>query len=311
MEPPPDAPPREPGLAALVREAASDLVGIEGRLWRTVADLAARPGALTEAYLAASGAVLRPTRVYLLSSLTLFSVLTLADPGRALGDALLEAEYRWLTSDAPSARRELRDDLGDRQRAARLDAAAAVAEAARVDSLVLALRDGRGVEAAARVVVPEAAAPRPLGGTMRSIDATEEDLARAQPAVAGKLAEWLPLALIAGVPFLAFGLFLAVGQGRSGVVAVLVALHAHAASFLALTVAVVALWVSGWTARVGLVALPLALGASLVWLALALRSTYRIGWPRAVAAATGVGVGYLVAVAAGFAVLYTVALAVV
>src|SRR5262245_44282358 len=62
-------------LRALLAEAASDLGGPDGRLWRTLQPLLLRPGFLTDEYLAGRHArYLPPFRLYLMCSVVYFAV---------------------------------------------------------------------------------------------------------------------------------------------------------------------------------------------------------------------------------------------
>ncbi len=68
-------------IVAATRENASELLGLDGRIWRTFATLLFKPGRLTRAYIEGRRAShLRPLRVYLTASVLCFLLLALVDP---------------------------------------------------------------------------------------------------------------------------------------------------------------------------------------------------------------------------------------
>lgn len=303
-------PPEERSVVELAKEAVSDAVGLEGRLWRTLSALARTPGALTEAYVAGADVYFRPTRLYLFLSLVLFSLTTVADPGRAVGETLLSHERQWLASGHPSANSELVADLRRLRRRAQAGADRSAQHVAHLDTLLEAVQAGERRAEAADVIAPPDLVEAE-GGGRRWGDATEEDLAVAQGAVAGRLVEWLPLALIGLLPLYALGVFLLIGQQRSGVVAIVLSVHAHAVAYGVLSIAMGIAWASGWAPGATLLSLSSALGTLAVWQAVALRRVYGAGWVRAAAVTIGWGAGYGVSVLLAFGFLYVWALAVV
>lgn len=65
-----------PTVRALLREAAGRYVALDGRLWRTMSGLLFRPGFLTREYFAGRRRrYIRPARLFLVLSVTLFAVL--------------------------------------------------------------------------------------------------------------------------------------------------------------------------------------------------------------------------------------------
>ena len=69
---------RLPTLREFVREAAGRYVALDGRFWRTVFALLARPGFLTREYLAGRRRrYIRPARLYLFATLIFFAVTRL------------------------------------------------------------------------------------------------------------------------------------------------------------------------------------------------------------------------------------------
>ena len=72
-----------PTARQFLRDAAGRYVALDGRLWRTLAALCARPGLLTREYLAGRRRrYVRPGRLFLVLSLALFAVLRPARPRR-------------------------------------------------------------------------------------------------------------------------------------------------------------------------------------------------------------------------------------
>lgn len=82
---------RRRSLGAMAREVGSDFLGLDGRLWRTLAALLVRPGHLTRAYLDGRRTrYLRPFRLYLSASLAFFFLLSLLDPTARLERSIAE-----------------------------------------------------------------------------------------------------------------------------------------------------------------------------------------------------------------------------
>lgn len=79
-----------PKVGELVREAAGRLVAWDGRLWRTLAMLAFRPGVLTREYFAGRRRhYVRPARLFLALSLLLFALLSIVRSPTFIGDQVL------------------------------------------------------------------------------------------------------------------------------------------------------------------------------------------------------------------------------
>ena len=295
-------------VGGLVRDAVSDAVGVDGALWTTVGRLVRQPGALADAY-ARGGAdgTLRPTRVYLLASVALFAVLRLADPGAAIGRALQNSERAWLASGAPSADRELVEDLGRLSREARARAAYDAGRASRMDSLRARLAAGV-VGADDRQAGADAIVTSQTPPDVRERWGTEEEIAATQGAIVGSLLEWLPLALIAGVPVYAVGLFLVAGGRRSGVVALALAAHVHAVAYVGLAAGVAVAWAAGWGLVVTASAVAVALGLAGVCQSRALRRVHDVSAVRAAVSTVALGAVYLVGVAVVVGAGYGVAM---
>jgi hypothetical protein len=282
-------------------------------VWRTFERLLAAPGALTESYLGGNDHYLRPTRLYLLTSLVLFGLTSAADPGAALGGAMLAQERAWLASGDPSAVRELEEDLERLAGAAERDGAEAEERARELLELLADVRRGeRHPEAATAIAGAGAGEADRMGSWLEDAYLAEEDLARAQSATAGRVLEWLPFALILLVPLHAAGLHL-LGPGRgtgerpSGVAAAALSIHGHAFAFVAFAAVVGVAWATGWTLASVLLAPPLALVAVLVWQALALRRVYGSGRRRAALVSVGWGAAYGLAVLVVLVAVWSVA----
>ncbi len=79
-----------PKVGELVRDAAGRLVAWDGRLWRTLATLAFRPGVLTREYFAGRRRrYVRPARLFLALSLLLFALLSVVRSPGLIGDEVL------------------------------------------------------------------------------------------------------------------------------------------------------------------------------------------------------------------------------
>jgi hypothetical protein len=97
-----------PKVGEFVREAAGRMVAWDGRLWRTLAMLAFRPGMLTREYFAGRRRrYVRPARLFLALSLLLFALLSVVRSPTLIGDQVLigtEAELAALQAQkAPKA----------------------------------------------------------------------------------------------------------------------------------------------------------------------------------------------------------------
>ena len=298
---------RERTVAAVARDAVSDVFGVDGLLWTTLSSLVRQPGALADAYARGQDvAALRPTRVYLLASVALFAVLRATDPGGAAGEALRESERRWLASANPNADRELAEDLARQSRETRALAEHHAARADDLDSPLAQVESGARPDVrqrAAGVVTSPAPAP-----DVRERRGTEEELAAAQGEIIGALLRWLPIALIVAVPLYALGLFVLAGGERSGVAALALAAHAHAATYGALAVAAAASWAAGWSGAAVAASVGAALLVGAAWQARALRRVYGVTRLRAVLVAVGLGSAYVVAVAGLGVILYGAAI---
>ena len=293
-------------VGEFVRDAVADTVGVDGRLWVTLAALFGAPGQLTDAYVAGrGGGFLRPAQTYLVLSLALFSLLQVADPGDALGRRLLDSEREFLASGSPSARDERVRDLERRLSAAVAERDSAAGAVRQAEDLLAAARRGERAGDVAAFLVPQAdaatAPPRRYGN--------EERIGLAQAEVAGTLLEWLPVLLVVLVPVYALGVYLLAGQRRSGTVAVVLSVHAHAAGFGAFVVVVALAIGAGWAAAAA--GSGLALAALAVWQAAALRRVYGAGRTRAALVAVGWGAAYGVGVLLSLGFAYAVALFVV
>lgn len=92
-----------PRVGEFVREAAGRLVAWDGRLWRTLATLAFRPGVLTREYFAGRRRrYVGPARLFLALSLLLFALLSVLRSPTLIGDELLigtEAEIAALRAE--------------------------------------------------------------------------------------------------------------------------------------------------------------------------------------------------------------------
>jgi hypothetical protein len=93
---------RLPTLREFVREAAGRYVALDGRFWRTMFALLARPGFLTREYLAGRRRrYIRPARLYLFATLIFFAVTRLLMAPIDIFDARPEAPdgAKYLSSD--------------------------------------------------------------------------------------------------------------------------------------------------------------------------------------------------------------------
>ena len=299
--PPEPRPLQDRTVGEFVWDAAADVFGVDGRLWRTLSALVRAPGLMTATYVSGQdGGFLRPTRTYLAFSLVVFTLVRLSDPGGALGRALLDFERSFLAGGSADAQVERVLDLERVREATLADRASAERDLAEVDGLLDAARRGERSEEVAAFLVPlpdDAAQDQGstrLGG--------EERLGLAQAEVAGTFLELLPVLLIVLVPVYALGVYLLAGQRRSGVVAVVFAVYAHAAGFGALALvamlAVGAGWGVGWMAL-----LPAAVSLA-VWQSAALQRVYGATPGRSWAVAVGWGGAYALGALAVLGVVY-------
>ncbi|MCC6868023.1 MAG: DUF3667 domain-containing protein [Burkholderiales bacterium] len=84
-----------PTFPAFMREAAGRYVALDGRLWRTLATLVARPGFLTLEYLRGRRKrYIRPARLFLVLYLVLFAVIGLVQPPTGLSDEVVFVDAR-------------------------------------------------------------------------------------------------------------------------------------------------------------------------------------------------------------------------
>ena len=78
-------------IGHFLRQSFVEIIGVDGRLWKSLSLLFFKPGQLTNSYLAGHHVrFVRPLRMYLLSSLLFFSLLALMDP---LQDVEIGDEY--------------------------------------------------------------------------------------------------------------------------------------------------------------------------------------------------------------------------
>src|SRR5262245_19524683 len=98
-----------PTFAAFMREAAGRYVALDGRLWRTVFALVARPGFLTREYLnGRRKRYIRPARLFLVLYLLLFAVIGLLQSPADLGDEVVIVEPDQAAEEIAKAKREVR-----------------------------------------------------------------------------------------------------------------------------------------------------------------------------------------------------------
>lgn len=115
---------RQP-VTHFVRESFVDFFSIDGRLWRSLGTLVVRPGHLTQAYLAGRRVrYLTPLRLYLISSLLFFFLLTLIDPADRLGQLAGEEASPDSVTSVSACRAEVAARLAaNRARLAQLESA--------------------------------------------------------------------------------------------------------------------------------------------------------------------------------------------
>ena len=84
-----------PTFAAFMREAAGRYVALDGRMWRTLYSLVARPGFLTQEYFAGRRRrYIRPARLFLVLWLLLFATLGFVQSPADLSDELVFVDSR-------------------------------------------------------------------------------------------------------------------------------------------------------------------------------------------------------------------------
>src|SRR3954469_15077396 len=82
-----------PTFSAFMREAAGRYVALDGRFWRTIIALVARPGFLTREYFnGRRRRYSRPARLFLVLYLVLFAVIGLVQPPGDLANEVTFAE---------------------------------------------------------------------------------------------------------------------------------------------------------------------------------------------------------------------------
>ena len=87
-----------------MHDATGRLIAFDGRLWRTLFALVAKPGFLTREYFdGRRRCYLRPTRLFLVMSVILFGVLRLATPPIRFDDRVLAVEEPAMASAPASA----------------------------------------------------------------------------------------------------------------------------------------------------------------------------------------------------------------
>jgi Protein of unknown function (DUF3667) len=97
---------RLPTLRQFMRDATGRLIALDGRLWRTLFALVAKPGFLTREYFdGRRRRYLRPTRLFLVMSVILFAVLRLATPPIPFDDRVLVVDEAAMASAPASAAR--------------------------------------------------------------------------------------------------------------------------------------------------------------------------------------------------------------
>lgn len=91
-----------PTFRSFMREAAGRYVALDGRLWRTLFALAARPGYLTLEYFAGRRRrYIRPARLFLVFYLLLFAVIGLVQSPADLGDEIVFVQSDGATQSHP------------------------------------------------------------------------------------------------------------------------------------------------------------------------------------------------------------------
>jgi hypothetical protein len=96
---------RLPTVRQFMHDATGRLIAFDGRLWRTLFALVAKPGFLTREYFdGRRRRSLRPTRLFLVMSVILFAVLRLATPPIPFDErAMVIDEHDKMSVPAPGA----------------------------------------------------------------------------------------------------------------------------------------------------------------------------------------------------------------
>lgn len=102
-----------PTFAAFMREAAGRYVALDGRLWRTLAALVARPGYLTQEYLdGRRRRYVRPARLFLVLYLLLFAVIGFLQSPANLSNEVVFVDSDQAAEEVRKARSEVREVQG-------------------------------------------------------------------------------------------------------------------------------------------------------------------------------------------------------
>lgn len=92
-----------PTFRVFMREAAGRLVALDGRLWRTLWALVARPGLLTLEYFAGRRRrYVRPARLFLATSILLFAIIGLVSSPADVGDQVVFSDRDAAVENAPA-----------------------------------------------------------------------------------------------------------------------------------------------------------------------------------------------------------------
>lgn len=105
-----------PTFTAFMREAAGRYVSMDGRFWRTMASLVARPGFLTLEYLRGRRKrYIRPARLFLVLYLLLFGAVGIVQPPTSLSDEVVfvDSDKAGAAQGPPDATRQ---DIADARR---------------------------------------------------------------------------------------------------------------------------------------------------------------------------------------------------
>jgi len=112
-----------------MREAAGRYVAMDGRMWRTLAALVARPGFLTREYLnGRRKRYIRPARLFLVLYLLLFAIIGIVQSPGDLSDEVVFVDSDKAAEEIAKAGREIKDARKE-MRAAKKAAAAGKADA--------------------------------------------------------------------------------------------------------------------------------------------------------------------------------------
>ena len=99
-----------PTFMAFMREAAGRYVAMDGRMWRTLAALVARPGYLTREYLnGRRKRYIRPARLFLVLYLLLFAIIGLLQSPGDLSDEVVFADSDKAAEEIAKAGREIKE----------------------------------------------------------------------------------------------------------------------------------------------------------------------------------------------------------